>query len=151
MKGLTYQLKSVLRDKFCLMTFLLPILVAVALNFMGSIDLSSLGELHFGVLENDLPPQTITWLEQYGPVTAYGMAIIRGDVFGAVLCACLSLAVFAAVAAGVVFSFGKISQSLCSSFAKHNYRMGKLKADSLLRSLCKREFRRYFSSSIYVF
>ena len=72
MNGLTYQLKSVLRDKFCLMTFLLPILVAVALNFMGSIDLSSLGELHFGVLENDLPPQTVTWLERYGPVTAYG-------------------------------------------------------------------------------
>lgn len=72
MKGLSYQLKSVLRDKFCLMTFLLPILVAVALNFMGSIDLSSLGELHFGVLENDLPPQTVTWLERYGPVTAYG-------------------------------------------------------------------------------
>ena len=72
MKGLKYQMKSVLRDKFCLMTFLLPILVAVALNFMGSIDLSSLGELHFGVLENDLPPQTITWLERYGPVTAYG-------------------------------------------------------------------------------
>jgi hypothetical protein len=71
-KGLTYQLKSVLRDKFCLMTFLLPILVAVALNFMGSIDLSSLGELYFGVLKNDLPPQTITWLERYGPVTAYG-------------------------------------------------------------------------------
>ena len=72
MKGLKYQLKSVLRDKFCLMTFLLPILVAVALNFMGSIDLSSLGELHFGVLQNDLSPQTITWLERYGPVTAYG-------------------------------------------------------------------------------
>ena len=72
MKGLKYQLKSVLRDKFCLMTFLLPILVAVALNFMGSIDLSSLGELHFCVLENDLSPQTITWLERYGPVTAYG-------------------------------------------------------------------------------
>jgi len=70
-KGLQYQLKSVLRDKFCLMTFLLPILVAVALNFMGSIDMSSLGELHFGVLENDLSPQTITWLERYGPVTAY--------------------------------------------------------------------------------
>lgn len=72
MKGLQYQLKSVLRDKFCLMTFLLPILVAVALQFMGSIDMSSLGELHFGALENDLPPQTVTWLERYGPVTAYG-------------------------------------------------------------------------------
>ncbi len=72
MKGLRYQLKSVLRDKFCLMTFLLPILVAAALNLMGSIDLSSLGELHFGVLENDLPPQAVRWLERYGPVTAYG-------------------------------------------------------------------------------
>ena len=72
MGGLKYQLKSVLRDKFCLMTFLLPILVAAALNFMGSIDMSSLGELHFGVLENGLPPQTVTWLERYGPVTAYG-------------------------------------------------------------------------------
>ena len=72
MRGLKYQIKSVLQDKFCLMTFLLPILVAVALNFMGSIDLSSLGEMHFGVLESDLSPQTITWLERYGPVTAYG-------------------------------------------------------------------------------
>ena len=43
MKGLKYQMKSVLQDKFCLMTFLLPILVAVALHFMGSIDMSSLG------------------------------------------------------------------------------------------------------------
>ncbi len=72
MKGLKYQMKSVMRDKFCLMTFLLPILVAVALNFMGSIDMSSLGELHFGILENGLSPQAITWLERYGPVTAYG-------------------------------------------------------------------------------
>ncbi|MDE6281018.1 MAG: ABC transporter permease, partial [Oscillospiraceae bacterium] len=71
MEGLKYQLKSVLKDKFCLMTFLLPIVVAIALNFMGSIDLSSLGEHHFGVLENDLPPETITWLERYGPVTFY--------------------------------------------------------------------------------
>ena len=71
MKGIRYQLKSVLKDKFCLMTFLLPIIVAAALNFMGSIDLSSLGELHFGVLENDLSPQAVTWLERYGQVTFY--------------------------------------------------------------------------------
>ena len=74
MKGLQYQLKSVLKDKFCLMTFLLPIVVAVALNFMGSIDLSSLGEHHFGVLENDLSTQAIAWLERYGPVTFYETA-----------------------------------------------------------------------------
>ena len=56
MKGLIYQLKSVRKDKFCIMSFLLPIVVAVALNFVGSIDLSSLGNFiwsngnghHFG-------------------------------------------------------------------------------------------------------
>ena len=71
MKGLRYQLKSVLHDKFCLMTFLLPIVVAAALNFIGTIDFSSLGELHFGILKGELPAQTITWLEQYGHVTVY--------------------------------------------------------------------------------
>lgn len=72
MKGLRYQLKSVLHDKFCLMTFLLPIVVAAALSFVGSIDLSALGEPYFfGILEEDLPTQTVTWLEHYGTVTAY--------------------------------------------------------------------------------
>lgn len=71
MKGLSYQLKSVLKDKFCLMTFLLPVVVAMALNLAGSIDLSSLGEHHFGVLENDLSSQTVAWLERYGPVATY--------------------------------------------------------------------------------
>ena len=71
MKGLRYQLKSVLRDKFCLMTFLLPIVVAAALNFVGTIDFTTLGELHFGVLQDGLPTQTVSWLERYGPVTVY--------------------------------------------------------------------------------
>lgn len=71
MNGIRYQLKSVWKDKFCLMTFLLPILVAVGMQCMGSIDLSSLGELHFAVLAEDLPPQTVHWLERYGPVTVY--------------------------------------------------------------------------------
>lgn len=62
----------------------------------------------------------------------------------------LSLAAFGAVAAAAALSFHKISRSLYSNFARHDYRMGRLKAESLLRSLCKRELRRYFSSSIYV-
>lgn len=44
MKGLFYQLKSVGKDKFCIMSFLLPVVVAIALNISDSIDLSSLGE-----------------------------------------------------------------------------------------------------------
>lgn len=70
MKGLFFQLKSVRKDKFCIMSFLLPILAAIAITFSGSFDLSSLGELHFGVLENDLSEQTVLWLERYGTVEA---------------------------------------------------------------------------------
>lgn len=71
MRGLIYQLKSVWKDKFCIMSFLLPIIVAVVLRFVGTIDLSSLGELHFGALENNLSAETISWLERYGSVTIY--------------------------------------------------------------------------------
>lgn len=71
MKGLTYQLKSVRKDKFCIMSFLLPVIVAVALHFVGSIDLSSLGEFHFGVTEQGTKDEVTTWLERYGTVTVY--------------------------------------------------------------------------------
>lgn len=69
MKGLLYQLKSVRKDKFCIMSFLLPIVVAIVLNFVGSIDLSSLGEYYFGVVAGDMAPETELWLRRYGSVT----------------------------------------------------------------------------------
>lgn len=71
MRGLFYQLKSVWKDKLCMMSFLLPVVVALALNFAGGIDLSSVSEFHFGVLEADLSARTVGWLERYGSVTAY--------------------------------------------------------------------------------
>lgn len=71
MRGLAYQIKSVGKDKFCIMSFVLPVIAALVLHFFGTIDLSSVGEFHFGVLENDLSAGTISWLERYGSVTAY--------------------------------------------------------------------------------
>ena len=71
MKGLIYQLKSVRKDKFCMMSFLLPVVVAAALNFVGSIDLSSLGEFQFGVVAHDTTSEMENWLEEYGSVTVY--------------------------------------------------------------------------------
>ena len=68
MKGLIYQLKSVRKDKFCIMSFLLPVVVAIALNFVGSIDLSSLGEYYFGIVAGDIAPETEMWLARYGSV-----------------------------------------------------------------------------------
>lgn len=108
----------------------------------GSIDPEMLRDLSLSIM---------TLLEKvYPPAVWIGRAMIHGDVPGALACVVLSLAVFGVVAAAVALSFQKISQNLYSNFAKHDYRMGKLKADSLLCSLCKRELRRYFSSSIYV-
>ena len=71
MRGLFYQLKSAGKDKLCMMSFLLPVVVALALHFIGGIDLSSVAEFHFGVLESDLSARTIVWLERYGSVTIY--------------------------------------------------------------------------------
>ena len=71
MGGLIYQLKSVWRDKFCIMSFLLPVIVALALQLMGGIDLSSVTEFHFGVLEGELSERSLSWLEDYGSVTVY--------------------------------------------------------------------------------
>lgn len=69
MKGLIYQLKSVRKDKFCIMSFLLPIVVAIALNIAGSIDLSSLGEYYFCVIDDEVTDETREWLSRYGDIT----------------------------------------------------------------------------------
>ncbi|MDE6964911.1 MAG: ABC transporter permease, partial [Lachnospiraceae bacterium] len=72
MKGLIYQLKSVRRDKFCIMSFLLPVITAIALNIAGSVDLSSLGEYYFCVIDGKVPAETQKWLAGYGDVAVCG-------------------------------------------------------------------------------
>ena len=71
MGGLIYQLKSVRKDKFCIMSFLLPLIVAFILNVIGAIDFSTLSEFHFCVIQDNLPAKAISWLERYGSVTEY--------------------------------------------------------------------------------
>ncbi len=71
MRGLFYQIKSVWKDKLCIVSFFLPIVVACALHFIGGIDLSSVAEFQFGVLKHDLSTQTASWLERYGSVSVY--------------------------------------------------------------------------------
>lgn len=69
MKGLIYQLKSVGRDKFCILSFLLPVVTAIALNVAGSINLSSLGEYYFCVVDSEVTDEVQEWLSGYGDVT----------------------------------------------------------------------------------
>lgn len=69
MKGLKYQLKNIRRDKLCILSFLLPILVGLAINLLSGVSFSSLGETAFCILENDLSNDTIEWLQENGSVT----------------------------------------------------------------------------------
>lgn len=128
----------------------LSILAVLGIMY-GSSRLSAMdGGIDPGMLQNLSATVMALLRKVYPPAVWLGTAITREDILSGALCAAVSLAVFAVVAAGVVLCFQKICESLYSSAAKHNYQMGALKASTVLSSLCRREFRRYFSSSIYV-
>lgn len=71
MKGLRYQLKNIRRDKMCMLSFLLPVVVGLAVSLLSGVSFSSLGETAFCIMENDLPHDTIEWLRTNGSVTVY--------------------------------------------------------------------------------
>lgn len=71
MKGLWYQLKNIRRDKLCILSFLLPVLVGLAISLLSGVSFSSLGETAFYVIENDLSNESIEWLQTNGSVTLF--------------------------------------------------------------------------------
>lgn len=71
MKGIIYQLKSVRRDKMCIMSFLMPVVFALLLTLMGGIDISPLEEMHFGIAKSNISDEDKNWLEQLGKVHVY--------------------------------------------------------------------------------
>lgn len=71
MKGLSYQLKNIRRDKLCILSFLLPVLVGLAIGLFSGVSFSSLGETAFYIIENDLSNETIEWLQTNGSVTVF--------------------------------------------------------------------------------
>jgi len=71
MKGLRYQLKNIRRDKMCILSFLLPIIVGLAISLLSGVSFSSLSETAFYIMENDLSNDTIEWLQTNGSVTVF--------------------------------------------------------------------------------
>ena len=86
----------------------------------------------------------------YPPSIWFGRAVVTGDIGAGLFYIGSSLLALGVVIALVTVCFHSIHQRLYSSLAKHNYQMGKLQESPVLAALCKREFRRYFSSSVYV-
>ena len=84
------------------------------------------------------------------PAVWLGTAMVTGNFLGCLGCVGVSAVGFLGVAAVVSVYFHAICRRLFSSSAKHDYRMERLKRNSLLVSLCRREFRRYFASGAYV-
>ncbi|WMJ77065.1 MULTISPECIES: ABC transporter permease [unclassified Sedimentibacter] len=71
MKGLKYQLKNIRQDKLCILTFLLPIIVGLAISLLSGVSFSSINETAFYVVENDLSYDTTQWLQENGRITAF--------------------------------------------------------------------------------
>ncbi len=78
---LKYQFKSIRGDKLCIMTFLLPVLIGIAVQFLSEMDFQEMGETMFGCVEGTLPKETERWLRQYGRLSVYGtMDGLRAEV-----------------------------------------------------------------------
>ena len=71
MNGLKYQLKNISKDKMCILSFLLPVIVGIAINFISGSSLTAIQETSFGIIENDLPKATAEWLKDSGIVTTF--------------------------------------------------------------------------------
>lgn len=101
--------------------------------------LRGISQFLFSILEKIYPPAV--WI---------GRAMIKGELLKSLGYTGLFLVIFAGVILLVSAIFQSVCRGLYSTSAKHDYQMKKLKRNSVKMSLCKREFKRYFSSSVYV-
>lgn len=135
--------KSLVASGLCLL---------VVLGIMlGSSKLSSLeGNISTDMLK-ELSTTVSTLLKQlYPPAVWLGDAILGGNFLSCLANGMLFLILFLSVIALVSMNFHSICRMLYSTSAKHNYQMETLQKESVMLALCKRELKRYFSSSVYV-
>lgn len=71
MGGLWYQIKSIARDKLCILTFLLPIVVGAAINLLSDMDFPAMNQVTFGIVQQDLGAESVAWLEKLGTIAVF--------------------------------------------------------------------------------
>ena len=86
----------------------------------------------------------------YPPALWLGSAMLKGDFLTCLACVAAGLVIFAVVIWLVSGNYTWISEGIHSTSAKHNYKMENLESTHILGALYKREFKRYFASSVYV-
>jgi len=86
----------------------------------------------------------------YPPAIWLGTAMVDGSFGQSIFYFGISLLLFIIMVLIVSTNFQKICHGLYSTTAKHDYEMEKLKTNSVLGALYKKELKRYFASSVYV-
>lgn len=71
MRRLKYQLKNIRRDKLCLLTFLLPIVVGALIRALPALNFQAMNEISFGSVQGDLSEEMSRWLQDSGNLTEY--------------------------------------------------------------------------------
>ena len=133
-----------------LVSIILSIVLVVAI-MSGSMKMSSMSEsIDIEALQNML---NMVWgliNSIYPPAAWLGNAMLTGDFLTCLACVGVGVLVFALVMWLVSANYSWVSAGLYSTSAKHNYQMQNLEKTHILGALYKREFKRYFASSVYV-
>lgn len=70
MCGFWYQVKLTMKDKMSMITFFLPLVMALAVNLLNNGSFSEVGQTRFAVLTNATSAEIIPMLKRYGVVTS---------------------------------------------------------------------------------
>ena len=133
-----------------LVSILLSIILVIGL-MVGGMQLSTLEEnIDIEALQSMLYVILDLINSIYPPAVWLGNAMLAGDFLLCLGCVCVGMVVFAIVIWLVSANYNWISAGLYSTSAKHDYQMEILEKSHMLGALYKREFKRYFASSVYV-
>ena len=128
----------------------LSVLLVVGV-MLGTSQMTALEEQFSIEMLQNLSELVLTVIEGiYPPAVWFGVAMLEGDFGQCVLCMIGALLAFAVTIVLVSSNYHRISRGLYSTTAKHDFKMQSLKKDAILRALLKREYKRYFASSVYV-
>ena len=133
-----------------LVSILLSVVLIVAI-MLGSMSLSTIGEeIDIQALQNLLNMVLGLINSIYPPAVWLGQAMLTGDFLTCLACVCGGLVALTIVIWMVSSNYTWICEGLYSTSAKHDYKMEILEKNHMLGALYKREFKRYFASSVYV-
>lgn len=133
-----------------LISILLTVVLIVAI-MLGGMQISTMEEMiDIEVLQNMLNIVLNLINSIYPPAVWLGQAMLTGDFLTCIGCVGVGILVFTVVMWIVSANYKWISTGLYSTSAKHDYKMENLEKTHMLGALYKREFKRYFASSVYV-